>query len=193
MVSLVVNRFPATHVEDPLMDEMNPEAIRYLNELYRCTEGKTGAQASMFEVGAAIGLEKEAARRLAEDLIAEGLLEIKTLSGGISITAEGIDLARPDEIGGALPALGDGPLVDDGGRQALESIISGIKKSLSSGPTPYAQLEEMVLDIKTIDIQLLSPRPKTAVIKAVLHSLKEGLQSIGSADLAGQVQKMIGK
>lgn len=175
------------------MDEMNPEAIRYLNELYRRTEGDTSAQASMFDVGAAIDLEKEAARRLAEDLIADGLIEIRTLSGGIGITAQGIDLARPDDGGQALVGLGDGPLVEDTGRQALESILAEVKKSLSSGSIPYAHLEEMVLDIKTIDIQLLSPRPKMAVIKAVLHALKDELQSVGLAGPAGQVEKLIGK
>lgn len=177
------------------MDELNSDAKRYLNELFQRTDGKTDAQASMFDVGAAIGLDKETAQRLAEDLIADGLLEIKTLSGGIGITAEGIDLARP--AGGVRTGpgleLGDGPLLEDGDRQALDSILAEIKKSLASGTTSYDRLEEIVLDLKTIDVQLLSPRPKTAIIRAVLQSVKDGLQSIGSTGLAGQVEKLIGK
>ena len=37
------------------MNAINPEAKRYLNELYQRTEGNTGAQVSMFDVGAAMG------------------------------------------------------------------------------------------------------------------------------------------
>jgi hypothetical protein len=180
---------------DLLMNAINPEAKRYLNELYRRTEGNTGAQVSMFDVGAAMGLEKEAARKLAEDLIAEGWIEIRTLSGGIGITTEGIDMAQPaggSGAGGNL-SLGDGPLLEDKSRPALERILTEIKKSVTSSPAPYARLEEVVIDIKTIDIHLLSPRPKTAVIKAVLQSLKDSLLSTGASGLAKQVETLIGK
>lgn len=177
------------------MDAINPESVRYLNELYQRTEGDAGAQVSMFDVGAAMGLEKEAARRLAEDLIAEGLIEIKTLSGGIGITAQGIDIAQPaGGIGaGTKLDLGNGPLLEEKGRQALEHVLTEIKNSLASGPAPYARLEEMVMDIKTIDIQLLSPRPKTAVIREVLRSLQDGLAVSGAAGLAAEVEKTIGE
>ncbi len=176
------------------MDAITPEAERYLNKLYQLTEGNAGAQVSMFEVGAAVGLEKEAARRLAEDLIAEGFVEIKTLSGGIGITAQGIDTAQPaGRIGaGTTLDLGNGPLVEENGRQTLERLLDEIKNSLASGATPYGRLEEMVMDIKTIEIQLLSPRPKTAVIREVLRSLQDGLAVSGAATLAAEVEKMIG-
>jgi hypothetical protein len=177
------------------MDAKDSQAERYLYELYQRTAGNAGAQVSMFDIGAAVGLEKEAARKLAEDLIADGLIEIKTLSGGIGITAEGIDMAQPAGGSGTGTnlGLGDGPLLEEKGRQALESILAEIKKSLASSPMPFARLEEMVLDIKTIDIQLLSPRPKIAVIKAVLWSLTDALQSSGASSLAKQVEKLIGK
>jgi hypothetical protein len=176
------------------MNAINPEAERYLNELYQRTQGDAGAQVSMFDVGAAIGLEKEAARRLAEDLIADGLIEIKTLSGGIGITAQGIDRAQPaGRIGaGTKLDLGNGPLIEEKGRQALERVLTEIKNTLASSPTPYPRLEEMVMDIKTIDIQLLSPRPKTAVIREVLRSLQDGLAVSGAATLAAEVGKMMG-
>ena len=176
------------------MDAINPEAEQYLNELYQRTAGDAGAQVSMFDIGAAVGLDKEASRRLAEDLIADGLIEIKTLSGGIGITARGIDMAQPaSRIGsGKHLDLGDGPLLEEKGRQALERILVEIKNSLASSSIPYARLEEMVIDIKTIDVQLLSPRPKTAVIKEVLRSLKDGLADSGAADPAAEVEKMIG-
>jgi len=176
------------------MDASDSQAERYLNELYQRTAGNAGAQVSMFEIGAAVGLEKEEARKLAEDLIADGLVEIKTLSGGIGITAEGINMAQPaggSKVGASLE-LGDGPLLEEKGRQALESILNEIKNSLASSRAPYASLEEMVLDIKTIDIQLLSPRPKIAIIKEILRSLKNGLDTSGASTLALKMEKMIG-
>jgi hypothetical protein len=176
------------------MDTVNPDAERYLKELYQRTQGKTGAQVSMFDIGEAVGLEKESARRLAEDLIAEGLIEIRTLSGGIGITSEGIDMAQPTGGSGtgAHRQLGDGPLIEEKSRLALESILAEIKKNMASSPTPYSRLEEMVLDLKTIDTQLLSPRPKTAVIREVLRSLKDGLAASGAAVLAADVARFIG-
>lgn len=177
------------------MDAISTDAEQYLSELFRRTEGNVGAQVSMFDVGAAMGLEKEAARRMAEDLIAEGLVEIKTLSGGIGITAQGIEAAQPAGEMGAGPQLdlGSGPLLEQTGRAALEHILAEIKNNLASAPTPYALLEEMVVDIKTIEVQLLSPRPKISIIRKVLYSLKDGLDASGSDALAGKLAKIAGE
>ena len=116
------------------------------------------------------------------------------MSGGIGITAEGIETVR--SAGGVEAAanfdLGRGPVLEEAGRLSLERILTEIKNSLASGPAPYVRLEEMIIDIKTIDVQLLSPRPKTAVIKEALRSLKDGLEASGASTLAAEVQKMIG-
>ena len=83
------------------MDANSPEAQNYLLELYQMTTGDINAQVSMYDVGAAIGLEKNDAGKLAEDLIGDGLVAVKTLSGGIGITDLGVEKAQ--SAAGASP------------------------------------------------------------------------------------------
>jgi predicted ArsR family transcriptional regulator len=176
------------------MDARNAQEERYLEELFKLTEGKVDSTVSMFDIGAVIGLERDAARRTAEDLIAEGLVEIKTLSGAIGITPQGIELAQSlgfAEAGAGL-ALGQAPLLDEPGRRALDAVLAAIKDHLAKAPTAFERLEEMVIDIKTIEVQLLSARPKTAIIRAVLASLKETLHTAGASALADDLKKMLG-
>ena len=176
------------------MDMMDSQAERYLEELFKQTEGKVDSKASMFDIGALMGLERDAARRMAEDLIAEGLVEIKTLSGAIGITPQGIELAESLGCakGGADLSLGNALILEKPGRRALDTVLTAIKAHLSKTPTDFEQLEEIVIDIKTIDVQLLSARPKTAVIRAILGSMKEALQAAGAASLAADLKKIIG-
>ena len=171
------------------MDVNTPAAERYLYELWQRSQGNAQAQVSMFDTGAAIGLEKEAARRLAEDLIAEGLVEIKTLSGGIAITEKGIDAvgAASGHPSAADLNLGRGPILEEKGRQAVEQILAAVKNHIAGASLPYGSLEELLIDIKTIEVQLLSPRPKTEVIRAVLRTLGDGLESGGASALAAQL------
>lgn len=174
------------------MDALETQAERYLDELFKQTAGKVDNQVSMFDIGAVMGLEKEAARRMAEDLIAEGLVEIKTLSGGIGITPQGIEMAQSMAGGnaGAELTLGKAPVLEEQGRRSLDTVLIAIKNHLAKTPTTFDRLEEVVIDIKTIEVQLLSPRPKTAVIRAVLSSLTEGLRAEGAPILVDNLEKL---
>lgn len=176
------------------MDPNGPEAQSYLAELYRLTAGDVSAQVSMYDVGAALNMEKTAAGRLAEDLIGEGLVEVKTLSGGIGITAMGIERAQAAGLCGesaAAPlALGRGPVLEEENKAAVIAIVQEIKSALSQQSAPYDCLEEMVIDIKTLEVQLLSPKPKTAIVREVLHSVGNTLKSDGRADLSDTIEKM---
>ncbi|MFZ1985624.1 MAG: hypothetical protein WAU91_14495 [Desulfatitalea sp.] len=170
----------------------------FLLELYRSANGDAGTQRSMHVVGAAIGLDKEKAGKTAEDLIGKGWVEIRTLSGGIGITAEGIEMAQQE---GAAPAgtagdpiakLGNGPLIGEKERSAVEKMLAETKQSIAKLNTAYAQLEEMVIDVKTIEVHLLSSRPKTAVIREALRALQPALAKAGAKETAGRIGRMIG-
>jgi hypothetical protein len=177
------------------MDNDNPEMKRYLTELCTRTQGDTGALISMFDVGAAIGLEKAEAGAVAEELIIEGLAELRSLSGGISITTQGVEMVQGKGDGsirkdGGLQ-LGSGQVLGDAGRQAVENIIEDIRGALVPGRATLGQLEEIVVDIKTIETQMLSPVPKTAVIREVLRSVLKTLNGLDLKDLAAVVNAMI--
>ncbi|MBW1713954.1 MAG: hypothetical protein JRJ59_12490, partial [Deltaproteobacteria bacterium] len=84
----------------------------FLAKLNQATNGDEAVTVSMYDLGADLGLDKETARLAAEDLIGWGLVEIKSLGGGVSITAQG--LAAVNEAGGAsAPESGRGSLFSE--------------------------------------------------------------------------------
>lgn len=175
------------------MATVSNEAKTYLYELYTRTGGDPEAQVSMYDVGQTLGMEKNEAGSMAESLYIQGLAELKTLSGGIGITREGmavLEIKIPAAPGEAL-SLGNGPVLDDQGRAALDIILPEIKKNISDNRMPYPKIEETIMDIKTIEIQMLSPRPKTAVIREILKSVHANFEASGPKDLAVKLNSLV--
>jgi hypothetical protein len=177
------------------MDIENPEAKQYLEELHAQTQGKSDVQVSMHEVGDAIGLDKNESGMIAEELIIEGLAELKSLSGGIGITSQGIALVQgtggSDTLAGETLRLGNARVIEVQGRQAVEKILDGIRNAVAPDQISIGQLEEIIVDVKTIETQLLSPNPKIAVIREVLRSLHNALEELKVGGLAEQVNALI--
>jgi hypothetical protein len=178
------------------MDIENSEAKRYLEELHLQTQGKNDIQVSMHDVGDAIGLDKTEAGMIAEELIIEGLVELKSLAGGIGITSEGIALVTGTEGSNSLAGaddlrLGNTRVLEDQGRQAVEKILTGIRGAVAPNQISIGQLEEILVDVKTIETQLLSPSPKVAVVREVLRSLHKALTDVKLGRLAEQVNALI--
>ncbi len=175
------------------MSDLNSQQKSYLEELYRTTGGDPAVQASMYDVGAAIGLDREAAGKLAEELIAQGYLEIKTLSGGVGITQLGIESGKAGA--GTTDSddwhLGGATILEENDRTVVEAALEAIKKAVGKNSVSYPQMETVVIDIKTIEIQMLSPQPKTAVVREVFLSLQQTLSSLNMTDQASAIQKML--
>jgi len=171
-----------------------PTTRQFLAELMHCTQGDPQARISMYQVGATLGLEKAEAGKLAEEVIAEGWAEIKTLSGEIGITPDGIEASGGPAVDGdrpQTPSMGKGPIIQDDERAAVEQILGQVQERLNSLSPPYGTLEEIVMDLKTARVQLLSPKPKTAIIKEVLRSLGDALHSAAGDDTATLIEEMI--
>jgi hypothetical protein len=174
------------------MSDLNSQQKSYLEELYRITGGDPTVQASMHDVGAAIGLDREAAGKLAEELIAQGYLEIRTLSGGVGITQLGIESGKAgaETTDSADWRLGGATILDEKDRTVVEAALEAIKNGVGKNNVPYPQMETVVVDIKTIEIQMLSPQPKTAVVREVFLSLQQTLTTMNMTDQASGIQKM---
>ncbi|MGD9009095.1 MAG: hypothetical protein PVG41_14300 [Desulfobacteraceae bacterium] len=175
------------------MSDLNSQQKSYLEELFRITGGDPTVQASMHDVGEAIGLDREAAGKLAEELIAQGYLEIRTLSGGVGITQLGIDSGKAgnEATDSADWRLGGTPILDEKDRKAVEAALEAIKNAVGRNNVTYPQMETVVMDIKTIEIQMLSPQPKTAVVREVFLSLQQTLDAMNMTDQASAIQKML--
>jgi len=157
---------------------MNSEEIsstNYLQELYNSSQGSIEAQVSMYDIGVNIGIEKAEAGRLAEGLMVEGYVELKTLAGGIAITNEGlIFLGFSPEIENTQEeqlTFSVGPTASESDHTLAEQLKTNIQQELSKQDLEYTTIEQIVLDLKSIELHLMSPTPKTAVILALFHSI----------------------
>jgi hypothetical protein len=83
-----------------IQDDIKENLPLFLVELYHRTQGDASVKVSMFDIGESLGLDRKLSLRTAEELIGTGLVEIKTLSGIIGITTEGVTEAR--QLGASL-------------------------------------------------------------------------------------------
>jgi len=166
----------------------------YLSELYNQTGGNTESQVTMSDVGVALGLEKNEAGTTAEELIIQGFVDLKTLSGAIGITLQGIEalgLSPVKDTAESDMQLGRGPVLDDRGRQAVEILLTKIKTRITQLQTDYAILEECIIDIRTLETQLLSPSPKVEIIREILRSISTAINTSGRSELSNELEMIL--
>ena len=180
------------------MMDFSEEAIQFLQELYRQCGGDPTGTFSMFDIGEAVGLDKDRAGAVGEELIGRGLVEVRTLSGGVALAESGIEKARElsgesSEEKGRRPQLGTGPVLDESGLAGGDRVVSRLKSGIDDLGFGFEGLAEMMADLKSIDAQLASPRPKTAVIRECFGSILELLQGAGAADQAREVKQLLGE
>ena len=178
------------------MKSNNLKHQNFLDALYTQTGGDVEAQVSMYDAGAAIGLEKNEAGALAEVLMMEGLVELKTLSGGIGITPEGLAsigvAMSPPQSSASGQSLGDGLIATETDLQMLHSLIDGLKKTVTSSDLDFELLEEIVFDLKTIEVQMLSPKPKLSIIREILQSLRTVFESVDAPQAVSELTTILG-
>ncbi len=168
--------------------------LLYLNELYAATNGEPDARVSMYDIGTPLGLEPDEAADLAQTLCIQGWAELKTLSGGIGITTEGLkqlNVDIPRDTGSQVATLGTGTCLKEDGEEAAVNMLNTIKTIIATSELPYPVLEEMVIDIKTIEIQMVSPRPKTRVLKEAFRSLADNAEAQSLTSVAADIRALI--
>lgn len=156
--------------------DLSPPSRQFLEDLYARTGDDAGAQISMYELGAAMGLEREESRITAEDLMAAGLLEIRTLSGGVALSEAGRALFSDNDAGetdSEDERLGGVSPMDTRQRELVEQTLTRLKADIGSLDLAFETLAEMVADVRTIEAQLASPRPKTAAVRVCLEGLRD--------------------
>ena len=166
-------------------------------QLFEQTRGDPSVQVSMFDIGELLGLERDAASKVAEELMGLQMVEIRTLSGGIGISAAGSEamqrlIGPPAADHGGSTILGDELLLNSAGRQALEQIVTKIKDQTGTLGLDFDTLTELMADLKSIDAQLESSRPKTAIIRECLHSLSGVLKGKPASNLNSSLNSFLG-
>lgn len=171
---------------------------QFLIQLFEQTNGDPSVKASMYEVGASLGMDRDTSCRVAETLIGLQLVEIRTLSGGIGIRSEGAEEIK-DLIGDTAPAgkslgkLSDRPLMDQIGCQAVQQVAEEIKGMAGRLGLDFDGLATLMADLKTIDAQLGSAKPKTGIIRECLRSLNETLEGSAESGIPVKIRKLLGE
>jgi hypothetical protein len=182
-------------MEIPL--ELDETGRTYLNLLYQKTEGNPSRAFSMFDIGSMMDLDRELSKKTAENLIGFGFIDIRTLSGAIGLTSDGIaevEKESRENINPQEPSLvmGDEPIMGKAISEALDVLILKLKSSAGNLHLDYMQQVEFTSDLKTIDAQMASSRPKTAIIRETLISLSELLNQINALELRGLLERFLG-
>ncbi|MGA9178789.1 MAG: hypothetical protein WBZ05_16225 [Desulfobacterales bacterium] len=181
-----------------IQDDIKESLPLFIVELYHRTLGDGSVKVSMYDIGESLGLDRKLSLRTAEELIGTGLAEIKTLSGGIGITADGVTEAQQlgaslQDIAGSNISLQDVPILDESGHQAVEQVVTELKGQTSQYALDFDSLAELMADLKTIDAQLSSPNPKTAIIRECFRSIVGLLQSMDNNDSLKSVKILLGE
>ena len=175
-------------------EDIQETKARFLLALFEKTEDEKTGQASMYEVGDGLGMDRDASQRIAEELMADGLVEVRTLSGGIGITDGGIESVRKKGGGGGSdgPGLGNSLVVDGENREAVEQVVAFLKVQTGSLGLSFDPLSELIADLRTIEIQMMSPCPKTDIIRACFGSVSTVLEKAGAAESLTRVTNLLG-
>ena len=176
--------------------ELDESGQQFLIQLFGQTGGEPSAQVSMYDIGEGLGLDRDTSSRVAETLIGLQLVEIRTLSGGIGIRTEGANEVK--RLTGSAPLtdgspgeLTDQPVMDSISCRGVEQAAGELKSRAGNLGLDFNGLSELMADLKTIDAQLGSSRPKTAIIRECLRSLKEILEGLGNGDSLAQVRALL--
>jgi hypothetical protein len=177
-------------------NELDQSEKDFLLELYRQSSGDTAFQVSMFEIGEALGLDKETSSKVGEDLIGWEMVEIRTLSGSIGISDEG---AREIEAAGlgddtgesTTVSLGSAPVLESAVAEAVKEAANAIKEEAGGMGLSFEPLSELMADLKSLDAQMESPRPKTAIVRECFVSLKDILESTDRSNCLATVRALL--
>ncbi len=178
--------------------ELDENGRSFLLSVYKKTKGDPAATVSMYAIGAELGFDRIAASRLAEDLMGWLMLEIRSLSGGIGITAAAVEDIKASGLGESAPqekrlCLGADPVISDDIRQAVERATEALRGQVGRIGLPFEALAEVMADLKTVAAQFESSRPKTAIVRACFRSLKNTFDQAGARECAGLVAGVLGE
>ncbi len=173
--------------------QMDEEQKQFLLALYDGLDGNTSKQMSMYDVGTALGFDKPDALKIAEALMGMDAVEVRTLSGGIGLTEAGVEAARGAGAGGGdeSPRLGDAPVVGDEAREGVEAVATALKVDAGGLGLPFDALTALVADLRTIDAQLCSTQPKTAILRECFISIRETLAAVPAKEHVARIDRLI--
>ena len=180
------------------ISSLEPTDRDYLQQLYDHTAGDSSVQVSMYEIGEALNLDRDASSEVAQTLIGLDLVVIKTLSGGIGISSEGI--AAIEDAGGGAGGMSDTAsrlsnerVLNPADVEVIEQIVTFLKKETGGLGLNFDRLAELVADLRTLDAQLASSQPKTEIVRSCFKSIEAVMSAIGNKEASERLRALIGE
>jgi len=176
--------------------DLDDLAQQFLIQLFEQTVGDVSTQVSMYEIGEVLGMDRDTASSVAQELMGRQLAEIRTLSGAIGISADGSagvqKLMGPLASDSSEPAnLGHAPVLNSGGQQTVGQVVSELKNQTGSLGLDFDTLGELMADLKTMEAQLDSSRPKTAIIRECLRSVLNVVEKAQSRQMVDRLRNLV--
>jgi len=169
---------------------------QFLIQLFEQTKGDVSIQVSMYDIGEQLGMDRDTAAGVAQELMGRKLAEIRTLSGGIGISADGS--ARIQELMGPLASgsseaanLGNATVLTSAGQQTVDQVLADLKNQTGSLGLDFDALGELMADLKTMEAQLGSSRPKTAIIRECLRSVLGVVGKAKNRQIVDRLRKLV--
>lgn len=188
------------------------DRFRFLNDLYKRTNGSKLAFVSLWDIGNELGLTREESMNASDYLKGEGLLEHVAMGGTIAITHYGVReveaaLSKPERESHYFPPVINilnvqsmvGSQIQQGTQGSSQNIVSSTTtadlrefvnlfkskfEEMSLNPSTQAEAEA---EIRTIESQLDSPKPKIGIMRESLQSLRSILEGVASNAIAAQI------
>ncbi|MFP4307043.1 MAG: hypothetical protein ACLFRG_09055 [Desulfococcaceae bacterium] len=165
---------------------------QFLEALFAATDGDPEIQVSMYEIGESAGMDREQSEQVAQELMTEDLAAFKTLSGGIGITAAGVEVVRPERVHGKKAVrLGDQPCLDSAGRAAVADIVDRIKPEAGRMGLPYEALDQLIADLRSLDCQMVAPGARTPIVRACLEAVAANLSKQGEMEWSREIRELL--
>jgi hypothetical protein len=77
--------------------------------------------------------------------------------------------------------------------RGVEKAAGELKSQAGNLGLNFDGLSELMADLKTIDAQMGSSRPKTAIIRECLRSIKEVLENLADNDSLLKIRDLLGE
>ena len=198
------------------IEEKKKQRFQFLKRLYELSGGDKFKPFEMFEIGKELGFDKELTANLNQYLEGEMLIKYITFNNVITITHIGIveveeALSNPDEPTEHFPALNIisvGQMVNSQIQQAspqsiqsiaidqskineIKQFLLDLKKSIDQLELINEQVTELQAEIKTMEAQISSSKPKSIILTESVKTMRNILESVvGSVIASGLLQRL---
>jgi hypothetical protein len=202
------------------LEDKKKDRFLFLKKLYDTTDGNSGYIVNMWDLGSELGFNREKIHNLVDYLSDKGLLEHKTLGGGISITHYGIveiedSLSHPNSSTDHFLPINvihienmTNSAIQQGTSHStqtinfnadksdeLKKIISEIENIKEQITLDRLVFDELISEIDTLKSQIKSPKPKSIIVTESLKTIRSILEGVaGNAAtplIIGMIDNMI--